>query len=400
MSPLTVQSVCTTGQNRKSPVRCGDGPGDRATTLVTMRLLFDARYTRWPRHDGISRYGAGLLSALARISAQDPTLTLEALVHDDRQLPLLPDIATHHVTSPTSPAEPLLARQVNRLSPDVVFSPMQTMGSWGRDYRLILTLHDLIYYSHPTPPRDLPLPVRGLWRAFHTAYWPQRLLLDRADAVATVSHTTADLIRAHALTRRPVSVIPNAADPVDPVPQRPSGHDARTLVYMGAFLPYKNAEALVRSLAWLPGYTLHLASGITPGREAALRSLAPDHARLVFHRGISDEDYATLLDRSTALVTASRAEGYGLPVVEALSRGVPVVVTDMPIFREIAGPHEGPALFADPDDPQDFARAVTRLEDPSRWAQAAAAAPARAAEHSWDESARLLLELARGLVRS
>lgn len=365
-----------------------------------MRLLFDARYTRWPRHDGISRYGAGLLGGLARISAQDPAITVEALVHDDRQIPPLPDVLTHHVTSPTSPAEPLLARQVNRLSPDVVFSPMQTMGSWGRDYRLILTLHDLIYYTHPTPPHDLPLPIRGLWRAFHTAYWPQRLLLDRADAVATVSHTTAGLIRAHALTKQPVSVIPNAADPVNPVPQRASGHDARTLVYMGAFLPYKNAEALVRSLAWLPGYTLHMASGITPAREAALRALAPDHGRLVFHRGISDEEYAALLDRATALVTASRAEGYGLPVVEALSRGVPVVVTDMPIFREIAGPREGPALFADPDDPQDFARAVRLLEDPVRWKRASAAAPARAAQHSWDESALRLLELARELTGS
>ena len=74
---------------------------------------------------------------------------------------MLPPVLTHRISSPTSPAEPFLARQVNRLTPDVVFSPMQTMGSWGRDYQLILTLHDLIYYDHPTPPRDLPLPIRG-----------------------------------------------------------------------------------------------------------------------------------------------------------------------------------------------------------------------------------------------
>ncbi|SLM96415.1 glycosyltransferase family 4 protein [Brevibacterium yomogidense] len=366
-----------------------------------MRFLFDARYTRWPRHDGISRYGAGILTALTRITANDPSVTVEALVSDPRQVDMLPPVLTHRISSPTSPAEPFLARQVNRLAPDVVFSPMQTMGSWGRDYQLILTLHDLIYYDHPTPPRDLPLPIRGLWRAFHTSYQPQRLLLNRADAVATVSQTTRDLMVEHSLTHRPLTVIPNAADPVDPLPERASGHDARTLVYMGAFLPYKNAEALVRSLTWLPGYTLHLASGISPQREAALRALIPDGARAVFHRGISDEDYAALLDRATALVTASRAEGYGLPVVEALSRGVPVVVTDMPIFREIAGAVEGvdsPALFADPDDPEDFARAVRRLEDPVQWSRASAAAPQRAAVHSWDASAHTLLELARGLV--
>jgi glycosyltransferase involved in cell wall biosynthesis len=374
-----------------------------------MRLLFDARYTRWPRHDGISRYGAGLLTALARITADDDTVTLEALIHDEHQIPMLPPVPVHRVSSPTSPREPLLAHQINPLRPDVVFSPMQTMGSWGRDYRLILTLHDLIYYSHPAPPRDLSLPLRGLWRAYHTAYWPQRLLLDRADAVVTVSRTTRDLMATHRLTRRPVTVVPNAADEVPRPPQRRNGHAARTLTYMGAFLPYKNAEALVRSLAWLPGYTLHLASRIEPREEARLRAFAPAQARVVFHRGISDEDYAQLLDRSTALVTASRAEGYGLPIVEAMARGVPVVVTDMPIFREVtgadagagrsAGTHAGggPAEFADPDEPQDFARAVRTLEDPVRWQEAAQAGPVRAAAHTWEDSARTLLALVRSL---
>ena len=365
-----------------------------------MRLLFDARYTRWPRHDGISRYGAGLLSALHELTRDDPTVTLEALIHDEHQVAMLPDVPLHRVSAPTSPAEPLLAREVNRLSPDVVFSPMQTMGSWGRDYRLILTLHDLIYYSHPTPPQDLPLPLRALWRAYHTAYWPQRMLLDRADAVVTVSRTTRDLMREHRLTRRPITVVPNAADAPDTLPERAPGHAARTLVYMGAFLPYKNAEALVRSLAWLPGYTLHLGSRIDPRREAQLRELMPPQARVVFHRGISDEDYGALLDRATALVTASRAEGYGLPVVEAMVRGVPVVVTDMPIFHEVTGEHtagRGPAEFADPDDPQDIARAVLRLEDPTRWCEAAHAGPVQAASHTWEDSARTLLALARRL---
>ena len=57
-----------------------------------------------------------------------------------------------------------VALLVNRLKPDVVFSPMQTMGSLGRRYRLVLTVHDLIYYRHRTPPRDLPAPVRALVR--------------------------------------------------------------------------------------------------------------------------------------------------------------------------------------------------------------------------------------------
>ena len=102
--------------------------------------------------------------------------------------------------------------EVRKLKPDVVFSPMQTMGSWGRDYGLVLTLHDLIYYENRTPPRDLPAFVRGLWRLYHLAWWPQRMLLNRADAIVTVSETSAGLIRRHRLTKRPLTVVHNAAD--------------------------------------------------------------------------------------------------------------------------------------------------------------------------------------------
>ena len=87
---------------------------------------------------------------------------------------------------------------------------MQTMGSWGRKYALVLTLHDLIYYEHPAPPGFLPAPVRLLWRLYHKAFWPQRVLLDRADVVATISSTTAALIAKYRLTRRPVRIVGNA----------------------------------------------------------------------------------------------------------------------------------------------------------------------------------------------
>src|SRR5690625_7912100 len=95
--------------------------------------------------------------------------------------------------------------------PDVVFSPMQTIGSAGRKFGLILTLHDLIYYQHRTPPKDLPQIIRGLWYLYHLTYSPQRLLLNRADAVATVSHTSQRLIRRHRLTRSEERRVGNGA---------------------------------------------------------------------------------------------------------------------------------------------------------------------------------------------
>ena len=81
---------------------------------------------------------------------------------------------------------------------------------------------------------------------------PQRLLLNRADEVVTVSETVAAEIAAHHLTRRPVTVVPNAAGRRAPAGGRP-GTAPGQLVYMGSFIGYKNVPTLVRAAALLPG---------------------------------------------------------------------------------------------------------------------------------------------------
>lgn len=359
-----------------------------------MRLFFDSRFTRTDRHDGISRYGAELLRALLDLT-RGTDVEVTAIINDPAQLAMLPQTRYVLLNDPISPAEPFIARRLNDLGADVVFSTMQVMGSTGRHYKLILTLHDLIYYDHPTPPRDLPGVVRGAWRLYHKAYWPQRVLLNRADAVATVSRTTAELIAEHRLTRKPVQVIGNAATPPAALPQRAPGDTAKSLVYMGAFMPYKNVETIARAMPLLPGWTLHLTSKISPVREAELARLAGPAAHIEFHHGVSDEEYHRLLDSATALVSASRAEGFGLPVVEALSRGLPVLLSELPIFREIAGPA---GVYFDPDSPRSLAAGARRLADAETWLRLSKLAPRQAATFSWDESARRLLDLARELT--
>ncbi|MBG6182690.1 glycosyltransferase involved in cell wall biosynthesis [Arthrobacter sp. CAN_A214] len=354
-----------------------------------MRILIDARFTRTDHHDGISRYGASLIAAVAGLA--DVTM----LISDERQLALLPDVPHVLMGSPLSPAEVFLAREINRLAPDVVFSPMQTMGSWGRKYALVLTLHDLIYYQNRTPPSFLPLPVRVLWRLYHLGYWPQRLLLNRADVVATISDTTASLMARHRLTRRPVRVVGNAPQ-ASAVSRPPGGEPERSLLYMGSFMPYKNVETVIAGMAGLQGYTLHLLSRVSAGRRAELEQLIPQGAAVVFHDGVSDDEYDALLARATALVTLSRAEGYGLPVIEAMAAGTPVVAADTPIFREVGG---SAAILVDPDDPAAFTAAIRALGDHDRWDRAATEGRARAAAYSWERSARQLLDAAEEALR-
>jgi glycosyltransferase involved in cell wall biosynthesis len=350
-----------------------------------VRVVVDCRYVRVGQYDGITRYTVGLVTELAK---RHP---LTMLISDHRQLDMLPALPWQLVTSPTSIREPFVARQVSKLRPDIVFSPMQTMGSLGRDYKLLLTVHDLIYYENRTPPRDLSALVRLLWRLYHMAWWPQRMLLNRADGVVTVSETTAQLIHEHRLTDRPVTVVPNAADELGapPLPRvRPARH---RLVYMGSFMPYKNVDTVVRAVAALPDHELHILSRIDRDERSRLTRLAPQ-ARLVFHDGVTDAAYAQMLANATALVTASRAEGFGIPLIEAMRFGTPVVVSDIPIFREIGG---DAALFFDPDDPEALVAALWSLEREGEWEWRSAASVAVAARYDWSSSAEKLLELMR-----
>lgn len=351
-----------------------------------MRVLVDCRYVRPDNHDGISRYSACIAEALARI------LPIELLISDEAQLRQLPQLPWHKVSSPTNWREPWIARQLNRLEPDVVFSPMQTMGAGGRRYGLVLTLHDLIYYRHRTPPRNLPWIIRAGWVLYHLTFVPQRMALNRPDEVVTVSETTKQLIAKHRLTERPVTVVRNAADPL--AEQRPDRRPptGRELVYMGSFMPYKNVETLVRGLAHLPGYTLHLLSGISPADRARLQRLVPPGAAVVFHDGVSDAEYLQLLERATALVHASLDEGFGIPLVESMSVGTPIVVSDIPIFREIGG---AAARYFPPDDPAAFAEQVRALEDKREWDKRSTASRAQAALFDWDDSAKVLAEVLR-----
>ncbi|MDN5730388.1 MAG: glycosyltransferase [Yaniella sp.] len=363
-----------------------------------MRFFMDGRYIRTDFHDGISRFSHSLIHAVAQLT--NPTI----IIHDSAQRDLLPqnvDVVEFH--APTSVSEPMAALKLNAYQPDVVFSPMQTMGSAGRDFGLILTLHDLIYYQHRSPPRNLSQPVRGLWYLYHLTYAPQRLLLNGADAVATVSKTSQRLIRKHHLTSRPVHVISNAPPELDHA-RDPAGPREKTLIYMGSFMEYKNVETVISALQYLPEYQLHLCSRITEERRQEYLDFAHAHGvetgQLYFHDGIDDIGYRNLLREATALVTTSRSEGYGLPVAEAMAEGTPVVLSNLEIFQEIGGRTNPGAQFVDIESEhvsRQVADAVLALEDDKAFVRASIGAVRQAQTFRWDDSAKVLVDLAEDI---
>jgi len=231
------------------------------------------------------------------------------------------------------------------------------------------------------------------------------MLLNGADSVVAVSRTTADLIAEHRLTRRPVHVVHNAAaapsadaaaGALTREPPTPSAPGApRLLVHMGQFAPYKNIDTLVKAMGELgPGYELHLMSRVTDAERARLAALAPG-ARLVFRNGASDAEYEAALLSAHALVTTSWDEGFGIPVIEAMAVGTPVVASDLPIFREVGG---AAAVLVDPASPADVARGIRSLEAPDAWLAASRAGVAQAATFSWESSARALYDVLRSVA--
>ncbi|MDR9443413.1 MAG: glycosyltransferase family 1 protein [Microbacteriaceae bacterium] len=350
--------------------------------MTNSKIGFDCRYIRPNSQDGISRFSIGLFTSLSKM------LKLTAIINDPRQLESLPE-GTEYITihAPTSPLEPFASMRLNKHNFSVVFSPMQTIaiGSLRKRHRLILTIHDLIFYSHPAPPAYFNFFIRLLWRVYHASFLPQKLLLRRADEVVTVSETSKRLIIENKLTSKAVTVVPNATNGLAyenlPVEKK--------IVYMGSFMPYKNVEDLIRATAELEGYHLLLLSKITDRKRDELSSLAKKLSVTVeFADGVSDDEYAQHLSTATALVHASSDEGFGIPIIEAMSVGCPVVCSDIPIFREIAG---SAGLFFEIGNHKQFAEQVKKAHQERAIMRESLINQAR--KFDWEQSAKRLAEL-------
>jgi glycosyltransferase involved in cell wall biosynthesis len=214
--------------------------------------------------------------------------------------------------------------------------------------------------------------------------------------VATVSEASRQDILEARLTKRPLVVIPNAPRDLSQFLEAPVEAAAapKNLVYMGTFMRYKNVEALIAAMEFLPSRTLHLLSPITKERKAELMRCIPKNAKVVFHNGVSDKKYAQLLADDAVLVKATRDEGFCLPLAEALALGVPAVVSDLPVLHEVAG--EG-ALYFKCNSPQDFANQVEKLESKKLMQQLSKAGKRQMERYTWKKSAQTLLDAMKSL---
>jgi glycosyltransferase involved in cell wall biosynthesis len=197
---------------------------------------------------------------------------------------------------------------------------------------VLLTIHDLNFLREARPAKIR----RELARV-------QRLI-DRACAVTAISQFVAGEVREHFNLRgKPLHVIHNGACVGMAQPQRPAWLTERTFLFtIGDITPKKNFHVLVDFIGRVPNRQLIIAGRKGHAYAAEIEQLARERGlsdRVLLPGAISDGERAWLYQHCEALVFPSKTEGFGLPVIEAMTAGRPVFCSHATSLPEVTGPH-------------------------------------------------------------
>jgi glycosyltransferase involved in cell wall biosynthesis len=310
------------------------------------------------RRTGVGRYTQSLLTAL---TAYDDELVATAFTFRGREglaevVP--PGVA---IASRPAPARALQAMWAHSNWPPVeslsgavdVFHATNFVLPPTARARGVVTIHDLSYLHHPETVSQASARYRTLV--------PKSLT--RASVVITPSQATADAVQSAYDVTVPVVVTPLGVDPAwatatppDEALRHQLGLPSSYALFVGTLEPRKDLRTLVAAYRLLADAPPLVLVG-PPGWGAEL-----DVSGCITPGYLPDEPLRRVVAGASALVLPSLDEGFGIPVIEALAAGTPVVASDLPVLREVGGTVTS---YAEPGDPGAFAAALQQvLDDP------------------------------------
>ena len=348
---------------------------------------------------GITRYAFGLIEALVQ---RDNARYVLATTWKRDDLPpgitaAIADVVTldHVRSTPLSFLHQYrgLRALAKKLNPDFLYA-VNPMCPALPGIPSLSTVHDLYYDVMPE-----------LYRRRHRLWWASYFMGPArfAHTIACVSENTArDLVRFHPHLSGRTALVPGAG--VLPLPSASAAPVSDTQPYvllLGNVTPNKNVGFFVDALKLLhaegrPVRAIHVGRDHSGELSAAL-SGAPA-GLLEIRGGLDDASLDMLMRQATALIQPSLYEGFGLPIIEAHERGVPVIASDIAIFREVAG--KG-AVYARLGNTAALADAIHRLMvDPAHRRDMAAAALENATRYSWHASAAAAEQIVEAAIRA
>ena len=363
-----------------------------------IRVLVDASIVK-PELGGIATYTVGLVRALAAV----PGLRLVVATNTPERFALPPGVdvevlpeRTRNFAARTAWRECSLAGLVHKTGAETVLAPSPELALRPMPVPQVMVVHDV-------GPLVAPAYYGRAKRLRFRMFMPSAC--SRADAIVCVS--TATLLALSAglgVDPSKCEVIEEDAQALEaPAPGATEKAAYPYLLYVGSLLRHKNVESVLRALAEDPRPPVQLILAGPVSQEERFRVERMCEALCVGdrvrHEGwVSPQRLAALYAGASAVVCPSLHEGFGLPVLEAMRAGVPVITSDIPAVREVA---DDAALYVrSPLLAHEWRAAVARLlEDRTLQADLAARGRARAARYSWrsagERFATLLARLAR-----